>query len=327
VGWRPSLPARLWSRTLASWFGSIFVERKPASTVDSSESREHVLAVASEVELPCVVCGTVARLSEDAAVLNYVRCDAPYVFRKCEHCGAIDQVGAQATRERILHCNFCARASSLGPKPSALTARERLRELEKFLVAGIDADVRHVGRFTHVGGNGFAITPGSVCSILTLPQAVVVTVALGERRPEPDVVIPYGELTGLELGSGARTTGGSFLAFGFDLEEAAESLLAASVINALTRRTKINTMLRIGCTRGEILLHHGKSTPDQIRIQLSPLFTRYAAVNTAVGPEHVTNDPLARLERLVKLPEVDAITEEEFQAARVRYARQLTDSE
>jgi hypothetical protein len=131
-------------------------------------------------------------------------------------------------------------------------------------------------------------------------------------------------LTGLELGGGARSEGAQFFGGGFGLSGALEGMAVASILNALTRKTKINTGLIISAVGGEALLHHGEFVPADLRTRLSPLFARYQAAQqsaTAVP----ASDPISQLERLAQLRASGLLTDEEFEALRARQVQRLAD--
>jgi hypothetical protein len=65
----------------------------------------------------------------------------------------------------------------------------------------------------------------------------------------PLLRIPYSAIDDLEFsGPGKVTTGGGFIGGGFGLSGAAKGMIAASVLNALTTKTKIHTMIRCECS-------------------------------------------------------------------------------
>jgi hypothetical protein len=102
-------------------------------------------------------------------------------------------------------------------------------------------------------------------------------------------------------------------------------LVVASVLNALTTRTSVNTLIRVATSRGEVILHHGRLTPGQLRTQLSRLFSAFEAAKRAVLVPSDKVDRIAQLERLRDLRATGMLTDEEFEAARAQYARQLVD--
>ena len=299
---------------------STFDELRPG--IGEAMRAAHHESATRVVEIPCLVCGTAQRVPAGAAELACETCRATYTFRACSVCGAPNQVG----RRPDWKCSFCGAANSVRSTP-ALSAQARYDELERRgqIDDDSDADVRFVAGFTHVGGTGFPITPGSRCSLTAAKEGIVVT---ARGMSSATAKVPYSELTAVQIEGGVQTTGGRFIGGGFGLGAAVEGMMVASILNAASRKTKTNTLLRVGSRTGEILLHHGKLAPAQLRLELSPLFVQYEAARRLSGhsaEDASRPDPLAQLERLAKLRDAAAITEEEFQAARAPYVRQLTD--
>jgi hypothetical protein len=184
-------------------------------------------------------------------------------------------------------------------------------------------DVHVLGGLTVVGGNGFDMPPGTVVSVTSLPDALQL---LCIRGHDGQARIPYSELLTLELAGGAQTTGGRFFGGGFGLQAAAEGMIAASVLNAVTSQTTIDTLWHIGSTRGEAILHSGGATPSQVRAAFSVVWTRLEAAKRAPLEERPTpdSDPITQLERIAKLRDNGIMSETEYQAARLRLVARLS---
>lgn len=195
------------------------------------------------------------------------------------------------------------------------TASERHTELECRGLLRREPDIRIAGGFTVVGGSGLGLPVSSVCSVQTLPNVVYMRV---ERDGEPSSVsLPYEELTNIDLGGGAQTTGRTYFGGGFGFQGAVEGMLIASALSRASQKTTINTGMHIAGVNGELLLHHGQYEPQAIRKMLSPLWVRWeAAKRKATPPAHASrsDDPLALLERLGELREAGVLTDEEFAA-------------
>jgi hypothetical protein len=221
-------------------------------------------------------------------------------------------------------CRFCFGVNRLDRKTPALTAGARHTELDSRGLASRD-DVRMLGGFTHVGGTGFDIAPGSVCCVTGRVETVVIRVEVGPAKGE-EAVMRYSDMTKMELGGGAATSGGGYFGGGFGAG-ALEGVAVASLLNALTQKTKVSTGLHIGSTDGEVLLHHGEYLPTMIRNKLSPLFARHDAAKhqSRLEPARAPQDPLSQLERLVGLRDAGVLSDAEFEAARARYVAQLTE--
>jgi hypothetical protein len=132
-----------------------------------------------------------------------------------------------------------------------------------------------------------------------------------------DVVIPYGDITAIEIGGrGRQRTGGGFRGGGFGLQGAAEGMLIASALNTLTTRTSVDTVICLRTATAELFLHHTRMTPEQLRIELSAVFTILRSRGSKHEREPTGGDrPIAaadRVSELARLLERGLITEDEF---------------
>ena len=285
----------------------------------------------AELELPCTVCWTRAKLRTEATDFECGTCLARYSFVACADCSGVGQVRHQTVSviggsTRYVPdwvCSFCRRSNRarplFGKAPRPVSSQRRLSTLERHRMVQGDRDVRVVGGFTHVGGVGFDIAPGSVCSLVGLLEGVLVAVEIGPGPQGSAQLVRYPDMTGVELGGGAQRGGGGFVGGGFGLSGALEGMVVASVLNTLTSRTKVNTLLRIGSTHGEMLLHHGELAPDGLRTALALVFNRLAVTKHARTTSPATPDatgPVDRLERLAKLHAEGLLTDKEFALAK-----------
>jgi len=185
-------------------------------------------------------------------------------------------------------------------------------------------DVKVLGGFTVVGGNGLGLSPSDVCSLLTLPDALHIRVEIGDHV---SVAIPYEEMTAIEVAGGAQTTGRTFFGGGFGLQGALEGIVVASALSAATKRTTVNTGMHVGSVKGEALLHHGELTSRTIRTALSPLWTRFEAAQRSPGPlpaeQRHEDDSVTLLARLGELRDAGVLTEEEFAAKKAEILARL----
>jgi hypothetical protein len=118
-------------------------------------------------------------------------------------------------------------------------------------------------------------------------------------------------------GPGLVKSGGGFIGGGFGLAGAAEGAGIAAVLNALTTRTAIKTILQIQAADGELFFLHREMVPQDLRIHLSRAIV---AIRDAV-PSAATMDSggqagsvsrLDELERLARLLKEGLLTREEF---------------
>ena len=130
-------------------------------------------------------------------------------------------------------------------------------------------------------------------------------------------------------GAGKVTTSGGFGGGGFGVAGAAEGMAAAAVLNALTTRTKVDSVLRVATTTSEGLFAFTAALPQDIDLELSRLrvaLRQRAAVPAPRQPPPPPSAPptlppppplsamVDTLERLAGLRDRGILSESEFQA-------------
>jgi hypothetical protein len=162
-----------------------------------------------------------------------------------------------------------------------------------------------------------AITPGGLYDVLFLEDRLV---AFAYRQVKVLVEVLYSQVEDVEIGGpGLVKTGGGFVGGGFGVSGAVEGIAIAAVLNAMTTRTSVKTVMRIQGTNCELFLLHTKLTPEQLRIAMSrPLGAiRSARVPRAAGrTQHeapfAAPSPVEELTRLADMLEKGLLTREEF---------------
>jgi hypothetical protein len=132
--------------------------------------------------------------------------------------------------------------------------------------------------------------------------------------------VPYSEVEDVEIGGpGLVKTGGGFVGGGFGAKGAIEGMAIATVLNALTTRTSITTVVRLTGTGCELFLLHNKLTPEQLRIAMSrPLgaIRTARATQAARAIQHEapakTMSPVEELSRLADMLGKGLLNREEF---------------
>jgi hypothetical protein len=123
-----------------------------------------------------------------------------------------------------------------------------------------------------LGGFGWDITVGRPYELDFDERAVTIH---EPTTGETTTTVGYTELLAVEIGGpGARTSGGGFAGGGFGVENAAQGVLAASVLNAITSRTEVTTIFSLHTVDGEAFFMHDELTPQDLRIRLSEVFVR-----------------------------------------------------
>jgi hypothetical protein len=199
-------------------------------------------------------------------------------------------------------------------------ARLRAREADSREVSELDAralvSLREVA---YLGGHvpGSAIRPGERYDVRFLEDRLMVCAC---RRAEMLAELPYGRVEDVEIGGpGLVKTGGGFVGGGFGARGAIEGMAIAAVLNALTTRTSMTTIVRIQATGCELFLLHTRLTPEQLRITMShPLgairSARAAEVAGGIQDQAhaVSRSPVEELAKLADMLEKGLLTREEF---------------
>jgi hypothetical protein len=167
------------------------------------------------------------------------------------------------------------------------------------------------------GGAGLNFSTGDAILISCRPDSI----GLLNLKTEKLLTIPFTQLTLLEInGPGKVDSNLGLSGGGFGVEAAAEGILIASVVNALTSISTINTYLKIGFYESEALLHLKSIEPSQLRIILSPAF---AYINNRINENYRSQNTLSvslssEIEKLGDLKKIGILSEEEFVAAKKR---------
>ena len=83
----------------------------------------------------------------------------------------------------------------------------------------------------------------------------------------------WSELVEIEIaGPGNVTRGGGFIGGGFGIEGAAEGMLIASVLNAVTTRSSVQTILGLLFRHQELWLLRETLEPLALRIEMAPVY-------------------------------------------------------
>jgi hypothetical protein len=160
------------------------------------------------------------------------------------------------------------------------------------------------------------------------------------RRAEVLAEVPYSQVEDVEIGGpGLIRTGGGFTGSGQGVIGAAEGIAIAAVLNALTTRTSVKTIVRIQGNDCELFLLHTRLTPEQLRIQMSHPLGAIRSVKATKGTEESQHgvlmnsaSPVEELSKLADMLERGLLTREEFELmkatllARRSYPNQRPDT-
>ena len=164
---------------------------------------------------------------------------------------------------------------------------------------------------------GAAMAAGQLYDVRFLQDRLIVVPC---RRAEILAEIRYRDIEHVEIGGpGLVRTGGGFVGGGFGAAGAIEGMAIATVMNALTTRTSIKTVVRVQGTSCELFLLHTSVTPEQLRIHLSHSLTAIRNARSAelsstnqhrAAPEPTS--PVEELSKLAGLLQSGLLSREEF---------------
>jgi hypothetical protein len=196
---------------------------------------------------------------------------------------------------------FKAGVSNAAPEPGETTESPRL-----------------VFRLSVVNGAGWAPPIGNIARLLLFEDRIEIGSAteLSKRLP-----IPLTRFLDLRIEGQSLSRGFGFFGGGFGVKGAAEGMLAASVLDALTRRTQKWVTIELVTDDGWVQLRLDDADVIQVREDLRVLadaIVSRQSTSAHSGSDLTQNgtDLVTALERLSKLREDGALSDEEFLQAK-----------
>jgi hypothetical protein len=181
-----------------------------------------------------------------------------------------------------------------------------------------DIEVTLAPAWTAVGAWGIPFRLGNLVSLAATITDVHLT-PIGDGGPP--VVWPFTAVRQLVFdGPGRVTTRDRFSGWGIGLAGSLEGILAAEALNALTRRTTVNSFVTVEVGGAGAILHTARLTPGQLRLLFAGALRRVTPGPAAAGPAPVPEVPglAEQLERIAGLHRDGALTDEEFSRAKAR---------
>ena len=174
--------------------------------------------------------------------------------------------------------------------------------------------IASVGLCVLLGGYGYGnLTPGVN---LTVDFTTAGLRARSTTTYDPLLQLPYTDALAMDFsGPGRVEKGGRFIGGGFGFKGAVEGMIVASVLNTLTRKSEVQSVIRWEARDLEVFLFTSAATPTELRVKLSPVLARIARERSsaesppAIG---VPEDRLSKIERLGSLYKDGLLSEEEF---------------
>jgi Short C-terminal domain len=191
--------------------------------------------------------------------------------------------------------------------------------------APLGPDERAVPRCVYLGGVNVPVPVGAEVDLLFGSAGIDVHHSPPARGRGPIAQLTYAAQFSVELsGPGRFTTGGGFAGGGIGLEGAAAGMAVAAVLNALSTRTRVESVIAVLSADYEGFFLCREHDLDELRRLLAPVFVRARQITGGpVDPEATPSagggaDLVATLERLTALHQAGALTEEEFRRAKAQ---------
>jgi hypothetical protein len=285
--------------------------------------------------LTCFACRARNDVADESVDFACAACGRRNLILGCGRCGGAQVAADNRSKARTgWTCYWCLQPLTRPGRPGRdqPTAADAWKSLERHGLTNGDTQVRVLGGFELIAGSDDWPPPGTLCSIATLADGVLV---VAESGATGHTLLPYPDLLELEVGGrGLLTYGGRYIGGGRGLTGALTGMAVASMLNNATRNTAIDSFLRLTSKNTEMLLRHWQYDPETVRGSLSRMFTAHLAatrVATAPAPvviqqprtEPIAAGPIDELERLTKLHAAGTLTDTEFEMARAKQIKQL----
>jgi hypothetical protein len=191
------------------------------------------------------------------------------------------------------------------PDPPPPPTAQTLDSVSEVLLDGV----------TLLGGFGYPLIQNSLCGLEFKELEVAIT---GQGATGAEVVsISYSELTDLSVGgAGKIREGGGFVGGGFGLEGFAIGATVAGLLNAMTTKHRIETLVGLQTERGELVFLCTTMEPSALELSLSRVrsFTRKRSGGLPSREAGVAEE----LSKLADLVERGFLDREEFDRVKGR---------
>jgi DNA-directed RNA polymerase subunit RPC12/RpoP len=177
----------------------------------------------------------------------------------------------------------------------------------------VDADRRVLRDFTLQASAGTLIPTGSSCVIDFSSDGARITSSGVEE------FVPYADIHALQIGGSTTHSTAGVFGGGFGVAGAAEGMLAASVINSLTSKTTVYSLVRLAARAAEYVFVSHVVDSGSLDMMLTPVQFRIrhaqAAPSSSPTPATSVADELAKL---AQLRDAGVLSDAEFTAAKAR---------
>jgi len=276
------------------------------------------------VDAQCLRCGVVQAVASENSSFTCSSRHSQDFFR-CFDCKGTFQSGHVGDQ-----CPWCLSGQLDGRVTSWDWAADQRRHPDRVALPSQSVELGHYGadtdrRFLH--GFLLAACGGSEIPVHTRCDIDFAQGGITIRGPFlVNESVRYEDVEALQVtGSTTRRSAGVF-GGGFGVIGAAEGILAAAVINSLTTRTKIYTVVRIATTKSEYVFVSYKLDSDAVQMSLVPVQLRIrraraADQNPVSQPSPSSGSVADELTKLARLHESGALDDAEFRSAKTRLLR------
>lgn len=267
----------------------------------------------------CMACLQTRAVPGGATGLDCAVCGRGYVFFHCPQCRWPLIVAAGSG----MVCAGCGTQTGDPVRTASAATASAVSYFQGLAaVSPQDSEVTLAPAWTAVGAWGVPFRLGNLVSLAATVTGVHLT-PIGDGGPP--VRWPFTAVRRLVFdGPGRVTTRDRFSGWGIGLVGSLEGILAAEALNALTRRTTVNSFVTVEADDAGVILHTARLTPGQLRLLFAGALRRVTPQPSS-GPAPTWSVPASeapglaeQLERIAALHQDGVLTDEEFSRAKAR---------
>lgn len=211
-------------------------------------------------------------------------------------------------------------------KIAARSTKDRIRvELPR-----LDAEtINYLPAVIFLGGHtpGVELMAGGAYDLRFLDDRLAIIAC---RHVDPLIEIPYTEVEAVNIGgAGLIKSGGGFIGGGFGVGAVA-GIATAAVLNSMTTKFAVETLVQIQAGHREVFLLHTVLDPDKLRIELSSSFAAIRHERTSqsvmLGYREAgqqSSSKIDALDKLASLLERGLLTRDEFDNLKAKLITEL----
>ena len=231
------------------------------------------VAPVETVEIVCSKCDRPYMAPASKRDARCPHCREQVRHYRCTRCDGIVQFKFWEIRQGHSVCPLCGKKVAPANLRRATTSDYAEALQREGLLGGGDDAVRLRG-CTLLGGYGLDIETGARCGIVFGTDMVRVTPS------EPRLEIPYDKITAIDVsGKGLVQQGGGIWGGGFGAG-AIVGMGVAAVLNDLTTKRHIDTVVAVKTNEFGIVVGYPRETPEALRIRLAGPMARVEAAQS-----------------------------------------------